>query len=367
MTPLEITHMRLHNQQIEGSRLSTAKELIGWMGAMQAQDYAMAKWAIGQRVPGTTDSSVEAAYNAGEIIRTHLMRPTWHFVSADDIYWMLELTAPQVKRVLKSRDKQLELTETIFSKSQDMLERMLSNCLSMTREELTQEYANIHVATNENRLSHLLMRAELDGIVCSGPMRKNKLTYSLLADRAPVRTVLSRDEALATLAGRYFKSHGPATLRDFAWWSGLSVTDARRGLEMIKPTFLREIIATETYWFADTLKSLPPAASSVHLMPAYDEYLIGYTDRSAALAAVHTQKAISTNGIFQPIIVVNGQVEGVWRRTTVKYLVKIETSHFQLHDPEILQGIEEEATRFGIFLDKKVEISFLQFSGEEQQ
>jgi len=357
MTPSKITHMRLHNQQIEGSRLNTAKELIGWMGAMQAQDYTMAKWAIGQRVPGTTDSSVEAAYNAGDIIRTHLMRPTWHFVSADDIYWMLELTAPQVKRVLKSRDKQLELTETIFLKSRDMLERMLSNCLSMTREELTQEYANIHVATNENRLSHLLMRAEMEGIVCSGPMRKNKLTYSLLADRAPVRTVHSRDEALATLAGRYFKSHGPATLRDFAWWSGLSVTDARRGLEMIKPAYLREVIATQTYWFADTLKSLPPAASSVHLMPAYDEYLIGYTDRSAALAAVHANKAISTNGIFQPIIVVNGQIEGVWRRTTVKDLVKIEINPFHLHNPQTTRAIETEAARYGAFLNKQTGLS----------
>ena len=357
MTPSEITHMRMHNQQIEGSRLNTAKELIGWMGAMQAQDYAMAKWAIGQRVPGTTDSSVEAAYNAGEIIRTHLMRPTWHFVSADDIYWMLELTAPQVKRVLKTRDNQLGLTETIFSKSRDMLERMLSNCLRMTREELVQEYANIHVATNENRLSHLLMRAELDGIVCSGPMRKNKLTYSLLADRVPVRTVFSRDEALATLAGRYFKSHCPATLRDFVWWSGLSVTDARKGLEIIKPALLREVITTENYWFADTFKDTPPAAPSVRLLPAYDEYLIAYTDRSAALATVHTKKAISSSGIFQPIIVVNGQVEGLWRRTTVKDLVKIEINPFHLHNQQTTLAIEAEAARYGAFLDKQTGLS----------
>ena len=356
MTPSEISYMRLYNQQIEGSRLNTAKELIGWKGAMQAQDYAMAKWAIGQRVPGTTDKSVEEAYNAGEILRTHLMRPTWHFVTADDIYWMLELTAPQVKRVLKTRDKQLELSESIFSKSRDMLERMLSNCLSMTREELTQEYANINVATNENRLSHLLMRAEMDGIVCSGPMRKNKLTYSLLADRAPVRTVLSRDEALATLAGRYFKSHGPATLRDFAWWSGLSVTEARKGLEMIKPAFLSEAIATQTYWFTDTINSRPTAAPSVHLLPAYDEYLISYANRSAALAIVNNKKTISDNGIFRPVIVIDGQVEGIWKRTTIKDKVKIETSHFKVHDSETIRSLKKEATRYGIFLDKKIDL-----------
>ena len=353
----DIPRLRIQNQQIEGSAFHTVKDLIAWMGALQAQDYAMAKWAIGQRVPGATDKSVVEAYNAGEIIRTHLMRPTWHFVSPDDIYWMLELTAPRVKQVLKSRDRQLELTETIFSKSRDMLERMLSNCLSMTREELTQEYANINVATNENRLSHLIMRAELDGVICSGPMRKNKLTYSLLEDRVPVKTILSRDEALATLAGRYFKSHGPATLRDFAWWSGLSATDARKGLEMIRPAFLGETITTETYWFPDSFRSLPPALPSVHLLPAYDEYLIAYADRSAALSTVHNKKAISSNGIFQPIIVVNGQVEGLWRRTTAKDQVKIELNPFHLHNPQTTLAIETEAARYGAFLNKQTGLS----------
>ena len=111
MTLQEITRLRMNNQQIEGSSMNTAQELVGWMGAMQAQDYAMAKWAIGQRLPVSTDASVEAAYNRGDILRTHLMRPTWHFVSADDIFWMLDLTAPRIKQALKAREKQLELNE----------------------------------------------------------------------------------------------------------------------------------------------------------------------------------------------------------------------------------------------------------------
>ena len=366
MTPQEITRLRMVNQQIEGSVRKTAKELVGWMGAMQAQDYAMAKWAIGQRQPGSTDASLEAAYNRGEILRTHLMRPTWHFVSADDIYWMLDLTAPQIKRLLKTREKQLELNEAIYSKSRDLLERMLSNGLSMTREELTLEFANIHIATNENRLSHLMIWAEMEGIVCSGPIRKNKLTYSLLTDRVSVKKTVSRDEALATLATRYFKSHCPATLRDFVWWSGLSVTEARKALEMIKTSFQSETIGTETYWFAGELKNTHPLSPSVHLLPAYDEYLISYTDRSAALATVHNKKTISNNGIFHPVIVVNGQVEGLWKRNTVRELVRIETSHFQLHDPEIRQGIENEAARYGLFLGKRVELSSLQHPDTEQ-
>jgi len=366
MTPQKITRLRMANQQIEGSACTTAAGLIGWMGAMQAQDYAQAKWAIGQRLPGSTDASVEAAYNRGEILRTHLMRPTWHFVSADDIYWMLDLTAPQVKRLLKTRDKQLELTEPIYSKSKDLLERLLSNELNMTREELNVEYANIHIATNDNRLSHLMLRAELDGIICSGPVRKNKLTYSLLSDRVPLKKVLTRDEALATLSTRYFNSHGPATLRDFIWWSGLSVTDARKAVEMIKTSFHSETIGTETYWFAGTFKTAPLLSPVVHLLPAFDEYLISYTDRSAALSSVHNKKAISENGIFRPVIVVDGHVEGLWKRNTVKDMVKIETSHFQLHDPETRQGIQNEAARYGLFLGKRVELSSLQHPETEQ-
>jgi len=362
MTLQEITRLRMVNQQIEGSACKTAAGLVGWMGAMQAQDYAMAKWAIGKRLPESTDASVEAAYNRGEILRTHLMRPTWHFVSADDIYWMLDLTAPQVKRLLKTLDKQLELTEPIYSKSRDLLERLLSNELNITREELKLEYANIHIATNDNRMSHLMLRAELDGIICSGPVRKNKLTYSLLSDRVPIMKTVTRDEALAMLATRYFNSHSPATMRDFIWWSGLSVTDARKALEMIKTSFQTETIGTETYWFAGTLKSTPSLSPVVHLLPAYDEYLISYTDRSAALANVHNKKTISINGIFHPVIVVNGQVEGLWKRNTAKDLVRIETSHFQLHDPETRQGIENEAVRYGLFLGKRVELSSLQHS-----
>ena len=366
MTLAEIPLLRLQNQQIEGSVVKTPKELVGWMGAMQAQDFAMGKWAIGQRLPGSTQITIEEAYNDGEILRTHLMRPTWHLVSPEDIYWLLELTAPQIKKVMKTNDKLLELNETVYAKCNAMLEKLLSNECSMTRDELVQEFENIHIRTDDNRLSHIMIQAELEGIVCSGPLKANKPTYSLLAERVPVKKTGTRDEALATLAGRYFRSHGPATLRDFVWWSGLSITNARNALEMIKTGFVTETIGPETYWFMEPLKNTQPQTTTVHLLPAYDEFLISYANRSAALATVHNKKTISNNGIFHPVIVVNGQVEGLWKRTTVKNLVKIETSHFQLHDPETLQGIHDEATRFGIFLDKKVELTIGQYLEKEQ-
>ena len=366
MTLAEITTLRLQNQQIEGSACTTPKELVVRMGAMQAQDFAMAKWAIGQRVPGSTMTSVEVAYNTGEILRTHLMRPTWHLVSSDDIYWMLELTAPRILRFLKSNDKRFELDDMIYARTNNILEKVLSNWSNKTREELIQELENAHIRTDENRMSHILMRAELDGVVCSGPIRKNKITYSLLTDRVTIKKTLTRDEALRTLACRYFTSHGPATLSDFVWWSGLSLTDTRKALETIKTDFLSETIGMETYWFTEPMKNVQPPIPSVHLLPAYDEYLISYANRSASLATVHNKKTISNNGIFHPVIVVNGQVEGLWKRNIIKDRVKIETNHFQLHEPKIIRAIENEASRYGLFLDKKIELSFQQFPETEQ-
>jgi len=357
MTNAEITTHRIFNQQIEGSKFHTPKELVGWMGAMQAQDFPMAKWAIGLRVPGSTERIVEAAYNCGDIIRTHLMRPTWHIVSADDIHWMLELSAPQIKPLLRSRDKQLELDESTYAKSNSLLEKILANGQSMNREALILEFNQIHIRTDENRLSHIMFRAELDGIVCSGPLKGNKPTYALLADRVPGRNVFTRDEALAALADRYFKSHGPATLRDFVWWSGLPVRDARKALEMIRTGLISETIGPDTYWLPRSFSASCPGRSSIHLLPSFDEFLIGYTNRRAAISTVDHQKAISINGIFRPVMLVNGQVAGLWKRNFLKNTVKIETQHFQILDNGTKMGIEKAATRYGLFLDKKAELS----------
>jgi hypothetical protein len=164
----DIARIRLASQQIAGTTLGVVKEVVAWMGAMQAQDYAMAKWAVGVRLPGSTDQVIEAAINAGEVIRTHLLRPTWHFVSADDVYWLLELTTPHIKASIKSRHKELELTEAIFAKSNSLIEKALRDGKQLTREQLIAEFAKADIATADNRLSHLMLQAELDGIVCSG-------------------------------------------------------------------------------------------------------------------------------------------------------------------------------------------------------
>jgi hypothetical protein len=327
------------------------------MGAMQAQDYAMAKWAIGVRLPGSTDRAIEAALDAGEIIRTHLLRPTWHFASADDIYWMLELTAPRIKAGLKSRHIELGLDETIVRKSNAIIEKALRGGKHLTREELVAQLGKAKIPTDDNRASHLLSRAELDGVVCSGATKGGKQTYALLEDRVPKTKAVTKEEALAKLALKYFASHGPATVQDFAWWSGLSVSDARRALEMVKGRLISETIHTQTLWFADDISTTD--TESVYLLPAFDEFIISYKDRSAAIPVENRIKAVSNNGIFRPVVVVNGQVMGIWKRTIKKSVVIVETELFRPPDKTTKSLIEKAAMHYGHFLEKKIEMSHL--------
>ena len=356
MDSSKISTLRLQNQQIAATNFRTVKELVGWMGAMQAQDYNQAKWAIGARLPHLTEEQIESAFNQGEIFRTHLMRPTWHFVSADDIYWLLELTAKQIKSTTKSRNRDLGLTEAVLEKSKEVLIKSLEGNRALTREELSDQLNLAGINTYEQRLPHILMEAEIDGIICSGGIQGKKQTYALLAERVLVKKAFSKDEALALLAKKYFTSHGPATLPDFVWWSGLPIADARKALEMNKATLISETIGTDTYWFADSvyLPSSPP--DSVYLLPAFDEYLISYKNRSSAITLEDHTKAISNNGIFRPVIVVNGQISGLWKRTTKKDTVLIELDHFRPHSKKEIGLIEKAAESFGYFSGKKTEV-----------
>jgi hypothetical protein len=357
MTLMDISGSRLFSQKIEQTGFTSAKELVSWMGAMQAQDYAMSKWAIGSRLVHSTDEMVETALNNGEIIRSHLMRPTWHLVSADDIYWMNDLSATKIRQNFKSRHRDLELSEEMILKSEKVFEKAISKEGNLTRDELDAELQKVNLITVENQLYHLLFCAELDGILCNGAVKNGKQTYDLLSRRVPNRRTLFREESLAELAKRYFQSHGPATIDDFVWWSGLSITDARKGLESIKSGLNSEIINSKTYWFSNTFSDLQPDKTSVHLLPAFDEFIIGYCDRSASLSLTNNPKAVSSNGIFHPIVVVNGQVIGTWKRTSKKELVILSANLFQTPTLSLKSAIEEEANRFGQFLNKRTEIN----------
>jgi len=355
MTLSDITNIRLTNQLLAGTSFKTPKEIVGWMGAMQAQDYSMSKWAVGVRLPNSTDKMVQAAIDKGEIIRTHLLRPTWHLVSADDIYWMLELSGPRVKAFIKPRIKQLEITDELFSKSNHIIEKALAGDNHLTREELVTIIQQAKINTDDLRGLHFLMNAELEGIIGSGVTRNKNQTYALLDERVAKTASLNKDEALAKLAKSYFQSHGPATLADFTWWSGLAAVEARHALEMVKSAFVSELIDTQIYWMSNSI-SIERNTKPAYLLPAFDEFLISYKDRSAAIALDKQSRAFTNNGIFKPVIVENGQVSGTWKRTIKKDRVIIETDHFRAQSEASKKRIEKSAKLFGGFLGKKVEI-----------
>jgi hypothetical protein len=331
MNKSDIATYRLINQQIVGTNYTTPGEIVHWLGAVQAQDYSMAKWAIGLRLPACTDQVIENIINSGDIIRTHILRPTWHFVSATDIRWMLQLTAPHIKRAASYMYRKLDLDDKVFAKANKVFIKSLQNGKQLTRQELTTALNKDSIITNPLRVAHIIFQAELDGILCNGAKRDKQLTYALLDERVPLSTKkLTRAEALAELANRYFSSHGPATLHDFAWWSGLPMADARLGLEQIKSAFIPETIEGKTYWLKNSLPFEKLKSSGTHLLPAFDEFMVSYKDRTASLSPQHNKTTISMNGIFKPIIIVKGKVVGLWKPFIQKGKTKLE---LKLFDP----------------------------------
>lgn len=356
----DVAKLRLYLQQIAGTNFKDPQEVVSWMGAMQAQDYQMAKWAVGIRLQGSTDKLVESYLNEGKILRTHLLRPTWHLVSAEDIYWILELTAPHIKPSMRARHRELGLTEKIVTHTKSVVEKALSGGIHLTREELMEKLQDAKLITDRAQVTHLMMICELDQLICSGTSKGKKQTYSLLEERVTKPQPLSREEALAKLAERYFLSHGPATVQDFTWWSGLPVKDARNALEMVKQNFVSEVIDGQTYWLADHGISLSNEENSVHLLPAYDEFIISYRDRSATILAENNKKAISENGFFRPVVVVNGETIGTWKRIQKKEITLIEPVYFQPVAKTIQKQIERESLKYGEFIGQKIGVGNFQ-------
>ena len=261
---------RLRNQSITGVGRRKPADVVASSGAVQAQEYEPAKWGLGLRMQdGATDAQIERAFERGEILRTHVMRPTWHFVTPDDIRWLLELTAPRVHQRMAPYDRQLELDTKTMVRGTAVIERALRDKQHLTRSELADRLRDSKLAITGMRLAHLALYAELEAVICSGPRRGKQFTYALLAERAPGARRLQRDEALFELSRRYFGSHGPATIRDFVWWSGLTTGDAKRGLEMARAR--REDVGGRTYWSIDLPRRGRRRDSLAHLLPIYDE------------------------------------------------------------------------------------------------
>ena len=358
MTLTDVFRARLWNSQLLGARAKTAAEVVASLGAVQSQDYAGAKWAIAQRMATpTTNAMLDESFNAGEILRTHVLRPTWHFVAPEDLRWMLALTAPRVHQANAYMYRQLELDAAIFRRASAALVKALEDGAPMTREEISAVYKKHRIVASGPRLAALVMHAELEGLVCSGPLRGKQFTYALLEKRVAKVPRLDRDEALAGLTRRFFTSHGPAQTRDFAWWSGLTLTDARRGLDHAKEHLEEIDVEGATYWFRPSEKRLGFKAPVLHLLPNYDEFLGSYRDNRASLTPEVLNRIQDQPGRFVHTIVLNGRVVGGWRREIGKRSVALTVDLFVSLSGSERKALQRAIDAYGAFLDLPVAVS----------
>ena len=352
MTVNDIIVHRLHNQQLAGTKFTQPGEVVGHFGAMQAQDYAMAKWAVGIRL-GASESNIEQAINTGAIVRTHVLRPTWHFVAPADVRWMLQLSAKRIRASFAAMGRKLGLDAGIYDRCNTIIEKELS-ATHLTREEIMKALEKKKILTNELRSVFIMMNAELDGIVCNGAMRGKQFTYALLEEKIPAAKPFTRQEALAALAKRYFISHGPASLHDFAWWSGMSVADAKTAIELVSNHLDEITINGRSYWFKDVGIDNKVKPKGTYFLPAFDEFMVSYKDRSISLEPALVKEAITNNGIFRPIIVVDGKVVGLWTRAIKNDSVFIEAQYFYPVKKAQLEAIHEAAKKYGDYTGKKI-------------
>ena len=346
-----LTSLRLAAQWISTPRPgATAAEVVRHMTAMQAQDFAGAKWSVGLRAPGLTDVDVEAALADRSVVRSWPMRGTLHLTAPEDLGWMLRLTAPRLIRGARLRREQLGLSEAHIERAREGAVGALAGGRVLSRDGIQQLWTEQGIETTGQRGYHLLWSLSQTGTLVFGPVDGKQQTFTLLDEWVTAPRVLDGDEALGEWAARYIASHGPATVRDFAWWASLTLTEARRGIAVAAPREL-EVDGT-TYYLAHDLE---PARRGTHLLPGFDEYLLGYQDRSAPLAAEHFAVIVpGSNGVFQPTMVDAGEVVGTWRRTVRAKRVDLALLPFEQRD---VSRWSRAASRYGSFLGIPAEVA----------
>ncbi|HEV2339224.1 MAG TPA: winged helix DNA-binding domain-containing protein [Patescibacteria group bacterium] len=346
---MNVSVLRLHNQHLI-SPLSTPDEVVSWFGAMQAQDFAAAKWAIALRSQHQTDATIEQAFNEGRILRTHIMRPTWHFVSPKDIHWILALTAPRVHKFNGYYYRKSGLTKDIFQKSNAVIRKALEEGKQLTRSQLGAALDNARIPTRDLGLTYTILQAELDGIICSGPRVNKQFTYMILDKRVPKGNDMEHDEAVGELTKRYFQSHGPAQIQDFMWWSGLTGTDAKRGIDIAK--LKKEIIGNKVYW--TTKHTEMKQTASVYLIPPFDEYFVAYKDRSDIIDGRYKRHMNFNGGMINGAIISKGIIIGTWKRVFEKKEIIITIHPFSTFENEEYKEITKAADRYGHFHSLRV-------------
>ncbi len=352
----ELLAARLAAQRIAAPRAGLAR-LVAWMGAIQAQDYLASLWAVALRLPGAvTEAQVEQAIAGGQIVRVHAFRGTWQLIAPADVRWLLALVGPRLIAGWAGRFRELGLGAADFRRGEQAMARALAGGRELTRTELAVAVRDAGVATDGQRMAHMLVRAELAGLICGGARRGKQFTYALLDDRVPARApALPRQQAIAELARRYLRSRGPATDRDLAWWTGLPLGDVRAAIDSIGGELRARIVDRRTYWSAGRVAT---PAGGAQLLPPFDEYLIAYRDRSAMLDAVHLGRINAGGGMLGACIVVDGRVAGTWRRTLNRKHVLVELETFVRVTRARRQAIEEAAHRYGRFLGLPAQVRF---------
>ena len=342
---------RLANQGIANPTFAQPAEVVTWLGALQAQDYTGALWSIGLRMANATERVVEQALADRTIVRTWPLRGTLHIVAAQDVRWLLALLTPRVIAQAAGRYRQLELDEATFARSKEVFARALQGGKQLTREEMQQLLEQANISTAGQRGYHLLVRSAQDRLICFGVPRGKQQTFTLLDEWVPPTAELARDEALAELTRRYFTSHGPATVHDLMRWAGITAAEAKTGLAAAGKELIQETIADRVYWMARELPDLNNGMRSVCLLPGFDEYLLGYSDRSAVLDPAYAQRICpGGNGVFNPTIVSDGAVTGTWKRTLKKGAVAIELAPFRPLSPAENDALSVAADRYGEYL-----------------
>lgn len=348
---------RLRNQRLIGPGFETPAEVAGWLGAVQAQDYNGAKWAVAQRMTTATDADLDAALDRGDILRTHILRPTWHLVALDDVRWIQALTAPRVHQLNGSMYRNLELDSETLAHTSSLMTSMLAGGNHLTRKEIGTRLAGNGIGATGQRLAYIVMYAELEALICSGPRQGKQQTYALVDERSPKGRALDRDEALARLAERFFRGHGPATAYDFAWWSGLTIADVKRGVAMASG--LESADYDGATWWAEPdwpEVDVEVDATRVHLLPNYDEYFSRDNRRSpypGADAMGGRAEAAALAG-YAHHVVIDGEWRGGWRRTIGTRSATVELDPTAAYTAKERAALDQATAAYGQFLDLPV-------------
>jgi hypothetical protein len=341
-----IRRARLESQQIARHDFATPADVVAWLGAVQAQDYLACLWAIGVRLPGSTAETVERAISDGSIIRTHVFRGTIQLVTPADLPWMLDLVGARLDRAATTRYRSVGLDEATLDRARAAIADAVAGSQHKTRHELGAALRTAGIATDGQRLIYTIFHAEVTRVICSGIKRDKQLAFAAYGERISVGEPIERAAAVAELVRRFFRSRSPARVRDCVWWTGLPLSEIRAG------------IAAQ----AGDLAAAPPSddgtagsPNDAHLLPAFDEYFIGYADRGEIVDPAHVARVNAGGGMLKPIVVVDGRIVGIWKRTFARRRMAIDIAPFAAIARRDRARIDDAAVRYAAFVDTPIE------------